>query len=488
MVIYKEEKSLEDKIIASLKSNIISHSFKITEDKPDLLINSLENMKNSVSANIKKILAKVAENEHPDLMYGSAILVSTVWNKNDDIFIPDETWKAKDTPVNSPYNNEHEQCDIIGHIIASRVLSQDGTVIAEANNVPNYFDIEVDFVLYKSIYPSLAKTIAENAVTGKTYVSMECTMANFDYGLMDQSGKLTVVARNEDTAFLTKYLRAYGGDGTFNEYKIGRVLKDFRFNGMGNVSDPANPKSHYTRIENISKDSNLVLSSINKSFSYTIEGKTMTVDNLEKANEIIGTLTKEKEVLVSQVETLTKAETDLKATKETLTAEAAKLTISDQKLVEATAKYDELFKKTETLQASLDEANKEIAGYKEEKKKSDRKDKMSKAGVELPEDKLNKILALSDEAFDSVFEFAVEAAKKNKKPSDNDEDDKSEAAIASAAQKDAEKALADVNPEKPGLESTGGEEANKQKEINEIADKLVASVRKNKAQKKLIKK
>ena len=73
---------------------------------------------------------------------------------------------------------------------------------------------------------------------------MECFFKGFDYGLFNsETGEYKVLARNEETAFLTKYLRAYGGDGKHQNYKLGRVLRNITFSGKGFVDKPANPDS-----------------------------------------------------------------------------------------------------------------------------------------------------------------------------------------------------------------------------------------------------
>src|SRR5690606_28353807 len=120
----------------------------------------------------------------------------------------------------------HDEKSIIGHIIASRCLAADGSEIVSDTH-PDYFDIEVDFVLYKEIFPDIATNIAKKGPEKKQFVSMECILSGFDYGLIDASNNLTIVKRNKDTAFLTKYLRVYNGSGMYKEYRIGRVLRDF---------------------------------------------------------------------------------------------------------------------------------------------------------------------------------------------------------------------------------------------------------------------
>ena len=78
---------------------------------------------------------------------------------------------------------------------------------------------------------------------GKWYVSMECLFAGFDYALSNEDGARKVLARDEESSFLTKHLRVYGGTGEYEGYKVGRALKNISFSGKGLVSKPANPRS-----------------------------------------------------------------------------------------------------------------------------------------------------------------------------------------------------------------------------------------------------
>jgi hypothetical protein len=78
---------------------------------------------------------------------------------------------------------------------------------------------------------------------GKWFVSMECLFPDFDYALAKENGETKVVKRNEASAFLTKHLRSYGGDGIYEDYKVGRLLRNLSFSGKGLVSKPANPRS-----------------------------------------------------------------------------------------------------------------------------------------------------------------------------------------------------------------------------------------------------
>ena len=70
-----------------------------------------------------------------------------------------------------------------------------------------------------------AVSIAENVLSGKVSAK-EIT----------QAALTRIVARNDESAFLTKHLRAYGGTGEYEGYKIGRSLRDISFSGKGLVS------------------------------------------------------------------------------------------------------------------------------------------------------------------------------------------------------------------------------------------------------------
>ena len=65
----------------------------------------------------------IAENQDQlDLYYLQSILVSTGWNKNDDVFDPQELWSARSTPEDKPFNFMHNEKDIIGHITGNKAV------------------------------------------------------------------------------------------------------------------------------------------------------------------------------------------------------------------------------------------------------------------------------------------------------------------------------------------------------------------------------
>ena len=142
----------------------------------------------------------------------------------------------------------HDENDIIDHITGSYVLTKEGKAVADDDpERPDEFDIITQGVLYNSWTGEENKDRMEKIIAeikeGKWYVSMECLFAGFDYALIVEKGVAKVLPRVEASAFLTKHLRAYGGTGEYEGYKLGRALSNIAFSGKGLVSKPANPRS-----------------------------------------------------------------------------------------------------------------------------------------------------------------------------------------------------------------------------------------------------
>ncbi len=103
-----------------------------------------------------------------------SILVSSGFNLNNDVFLPEELVQAIDTPVDKPINLEHDEITIIGHMTSSRLLDQEGNEVnATDDDFPVNLDIEVEGVLYKDIFPTAVAQIIEGAKTGEAFVSKE---------------------------------------------------------------------------------------------------------------------------------------------------------------------------------------------------------------------------------------------------------------------------------------------------------------------------
>ena len=206
---------------------------------------------NFARANSNEYQKTVSNFTDEDLYYVQSILVSSSWNKNDDIFDKKEVWAARSTPEDKPTNLEHDEDQIVGHIISNWPIDVDGNVISEtidAESLPDKFHIVTGSVIYRSfVSPELknrSDTLVQQIEAGQKYVSMECFFDSFDYGLLNKStGEYKTLRRDDNTSYLTKHLRAYGGMGEYDNYKVGRVLRNINFSGKGFVDKPANPDS-----------------------------------------------------------------------------------------------------------------------------------------------------------------------------------------------------------------------------------------------------
>lgn len=350
---------------------------------------------------IKKV---VAENrDQVDLYYLESVLVSTGWNKNDDVFTPEATWAARKTPEDKQFNFMHDENDIIGHITGCYVLTKDGTSVADEDaSRPNEFDIITQAVLYNSWTGDenrerMQKIIAE-IEEGKWYVSMECLFSGFDYALIDNKGVAKVLARDEASAFLTKHLRAYGGTGEYEGYKLGRALSNISFSGKGLVSKPANPRSVIfnntsANVINFDADSKFSIGEV-KMADQTLEKQ------LEEVREQLAQAKAENEAI--------KAKLDEAA------AEESKATIEQ---------LNEVIKSTQARVAELEDAltqsNEQLAQAKMSMEEMKKKEKMQKRMASLVEagfaqEDVEATLAALDALDDTSFETVVAMYGKKK--------------------------------------------------------------------------
>ena len=450
MVIFDNELDIKDKILASMATGVLARVNIVDAGKSEAEIFQ-DVISNEGSIEDKEFVRTVAEvsKKHPDLLYGSAILVSTVMNKNDDIFLPEETWKARKTPVNTPYNDQHKEKAIIGHIIGAEVIDGDGKVVA-VQDPPEYFDISVDFVMYKSIFATLAAEIVEKAPKGEKFVSMEAIMDNFDYGVLTKAGQMQVVRRNEQTSFLSKYLRAFGGPGVYNDLRIGRVLRDFRFVGMGNVDNPANSNSKYTKIEAVSK--NDVYDSIDNTFIantviVTAKGKVMKLENMEQALAYVEELGKQIEAAATSAKASSDEIVSLKEQIAGLTGQKdvseASLKTANEALAAANTALEAANKELETTKADLAEKNKVLDEIRAAEKLAARVKAASEINIAVDEAKQQQIAKMTDAEFESYMLGAKETKAATEKPVEKTTTE--EVAKASA---EAEKTIADAEKEK----------------------------------------
>ena len=370
-----------------------------------------------------------------DLYYLNSVLVSTGWNKNDDVFDIAETWAARNTPEDKQFNFMHDESDIIGHITANVVTDFEGNVISDdQTEVPESFNIVTSAVLYNSWSDPELKERMERLIAeiedGKWFVSMECLFNNFDYAVVSPEGNNQIVQRDEASAFLTKHLRAYGGTGEYEGYKVGRMLRNISFSGKGLVNNPANPRSIIlSNTTNPFQNSKATLIS-----DTNIKEINMSDDSLRtQVDELKAELAGAREAAESaKQEILAKQEEEVKAQ-----VEAFEATISEKdeaaaaleaQLTEATEKTEALEAEVTQKQEELTEALAKIEAHEVEIKLAARKAALVEAGAEEVEEIIEKFASADDEMFDEIV--ALLTAKWNdKKKNEEDDEEKDEASV-----------------------------------------------------------
>jgi hypothetical protein len=446
--IYQTEK--KDGLSEVILNNKISFASSITqfknEPEPSQIYHSIA--KNNIN--------------QPDLIHRYAILASVGWNANDDVFLREELFNARSTPVDKQVNYMHDELTIIGHMTESFVLDQSGNLIkAESmEELPNAFDIGVGFVLYKlwedKERSQLVNKVIAEIDSGNWFVSMECIFPNFDYSLIDGNGNHKVVARNEQSSFLSKHLRIYGGTGTYKdkqgEYKVGRLLRNLFFSGKGIVDNPANKRSIILG-QNFSSDANNKETKMDEVEKLKAENARLTSELAEKSKAAVT-----KEIESAKAETL-EVSKNLESTKAELEAAKAELKSANENVVKALAEAKEAKDKA-------DEMDKECAKLKSEVAKAGRIAQLVKAG--LDEAKANEIYTKWASATDEQFSDIVALHTKADDMSDDDEDD------AKAKKIDLDKAEAEKA--KAGIVTNTEVETSREDAIKAVSNSLYASM------------
>ena len=376
-------------------------------------------------------IAKAENKDQIDLYYIESVLVSTGWNKNDDVFVSEATWEARNTPEDKQFNYMHNEDDIIGHITGSYVLTKDGKAVADDDaERPDEFDIITQAVLYNSWTGDenkdrMAKIISE-VEEGKWYVSMECLFAGFDYALIDKNGEAKILARDEDSAFLTKHLRSYGGTGEYEGYKVGRALKNITYSGIGLVNKPANPRSVILSGKSVAQfkvedNSKLTIGEIDMSDVLNAQVSELKAE-LEAAKA-------ENQAIKAQIEEAKDKEFASQIAAFEASAEESQATIDtlNETVKSTQARIAELEDALSTSQTELAEAMKNMEDMKKKAKMEKRKAALVEAGLE--EDEVEESLANFDVLADEAFEAVVALMKKKAVKKDEKKEDEAEAAM-----------------------------------------------------------
>jgi len=484
-------KVYEAEIKAGLKTQIETEaSVAFVMEAADTVDRAL----NSIRHGLPKTIAAIAEasEKDPDVHPTYSILVSTVWNKNDDIFLPQPVWAARNTPIHKPSNLDHDEKKIVGGIINSWAVDEDLNLIEEVAKadedfkLPELFHLLVASVIYKRWSDPELSTRVENLIAsiaaGEMFVSMECLFNNFDYGVVDTDGNNHIVARTKDTSFLTQHLRAYGGKGLYQEHKVGRILRDITFSGKGYVERPANPgsiifdESHIFSFANASSDENLFLNE--NGVNNNTEEDNSLESNQSQENIIMTT-----DLLNDQVKELKESLAAIKAENKELTDKLSTASVSkyEDKIVKLEASVHELEETVSGLESNLNEANhkvetleadvtskseelKEVKSnfdkIKEDEKKKKRSASLVEAGlsVEDAEVKIEVFASLSDEQFDAVVKTVSESKIPETSEAADDEEEVDDDSADDADAADVVEEIEDTADVSIASEDTDGED------------------------------
>lgn len=380
MLIYEKElqdgiSTLHDKIVAECKIVDPIDSCNIDQE------------------HLKQTIARYAPSnpDQPDLHYLNCVLASVGWNKNDDVFDLGEFWAARRSPEDKPFNYMHNELDIIGHMTSTIAVDESGNKISldsELSTLPKKIDLVTSAVIYKywSDLEQLerVKELIEEIESGEWAVSMECLFKSFDYAVINPKGEEKVVARNEQSAFLTKHLRAYGGSGEYQGHKIGRLLRNICFSAIGLVKRPANPRSLILNNNNSLGEVLEMPDSLNKTAaSEDLEVKVTSLETeLATANQKLVDAETAKATAVQALET------SLEATK--------------QSLATVTKERDQAVAASEDLQ-------KQLKTMEEKVRCMERRTVLG--SMRLDPDMIEDMLEKFKEMDDSAFSTAVSLAK-----------------------------------------------------------------------------
>ena len=207
------------------------------------------------TADLKKAVASIIDlpgdgEKQPDLLYFSAIFVSSGANLNGAHFLPSELVKAEGTIVSKALDVEHKEDEIVGHIYDKAFIDHDGkklnvrelSTVEEANLNTQNMHVVIAGVIYKNRFPNIAKEVSDK----KWCVSMECYYSNYDVKIgdlvMTRKDAEAMGLANDDRMF-AKLAKVIKEGKEIAEGKIERILRGICFSGCGVVKNPANPPS-----------------------------------------------------------------------------------------------------------------------------------------------------------------------------------------------------------------------------------------------------
>ena len=408
-----------------------------------------------LNKNLLKDIKAIAGQKDKDVFRTFSILVSTSWNKNDDVFSQEEVWAARETPTYKPANLEHDEKKIVGGIIGTWPVDDEYNLIdpnVSLDELPEVYHLLVSSVIYNQWqdpeYKSRAEELIKKIEDGQMFVSMECVFSGFDYAVVAPNDDNHIVARTNDTAFLSRHLRAYGGTGEYQGHKVGRLLKNITFSGKGFVEKPANPDSIIFDRETAFDFTNASIAknlfSYNNGVSVRVGNdefsETNSQENLDMSNDILNDQIQELKESLAAIKAENKelnaqvAEAnvgkwenqvaELKEQLETLTNE---LGSANESLSAASVQIEELEATLASETEARSKAEDLVKTMEDEKTQAGRTAQLIEAGLSEEEAlaKIEVFADLSDEQFEALAE-AITVAKPHRmaevKKHDEEED------------------------------------------------------------------
>lgn len=251
-----------------------------------------------------KIIELPSESEkQPDLLYCSAVFVSTGENLNHAYFMGSELIMAEGTVVNKAMDIEHDETSVIGSIYKREFMDSTGNKLElkeisskeVAAQDSQEMHIAIACVVYKNRFPNFAKEVAEN----KWKVSMECYYDDYDIKIgqmvLDKREAEALGLAATDSGILGSIGKVIKEGVEIASGTITRVLRGICFSGCGFVKNPANPASVVLETANTkvtdSDNKTIVLNyDVLQTVDNNVTSSTVEGDDINTENAVDGTL------------------------------------------------------------------------------------------------------------------------------------------------------------------------------------------------------
>tara|TARA_Y100000593_G_scaffold11873_1_gene21630 strand:- start:7758 stop:9383 length:1626 start_codon:yes stop_codon:yes gene_type:complete len=171
------------------------------------------------------------------------------FNKNGDGIDTATALEIKDYFINKPTNIEHQKEKVVGHIISSSFSDHKTSELIspeEAQDITAPFNIALGALVYKVVNPAFAKML-ENTDEGEEFhniISASWEIGFNDYYIAlgsDDLSEAEVVTDKNQISELSKYLKAYDGEGKMDDGTLVHrlVVGEIYPLGIGFTSNPA---------------------------------------------------------------------------------------------------------------------------------------------------------------------------------------------------------------------------------------------------------